>query len=135
MNYRLILYRNKILMESIPEIQYLKKPHIKGDSLPYLKKGNKSKDVYVNLYKINITKPLKLYQYPFSTVPEIGEGDYKIRNKIFRRAYKELKKVYGECFFYGDSLYGMKEVNEIKDIKCQIFFWRKIGIYNTIKKK
>ena len=134
MNYRLILYRNKILMESIPEIQYLKKPHIKGDSLPYLKKGNKSKDVYVNLYKINITKPLKLYQYPFSTVPEIGEGDYKIRNKIFRRAYKELKKVYGECFFYGDSLYGMKEVNEIKDIKCQIFFGGRLEYIIQLKK-
>ena len=134
MNYRLILYLNKILMESIPEIQYLKKPHIKGDSLPYLKKGNKSKDVYVNLYKINITKPLKLYQYPFSTVPEIGEGDYKIRNKIFRRAYKELKKVYGECFFYGDSLYGMKEVNEIKDIKCQIFFGGRLEYIIQLKK-
>ena len=60
-------------MESTPTIQYLKKPHIKGDSLPFLKKGNESKDVYVNLFEINIKKPLKLYQYPFSTDPEIGE--------------------------------------------------------------
>ena len=121
-------------MESIPKIQYLKKPHIKGDSLPYLKKDNKSKDVYVNLFKINITKPLKLYQYPFSTVPEIGEGDYKIRNKIFRKCCRELKKVYGECFFYGDSLYGMKEVNEIKDIKCQIFFGGRIEYVIQLQK-
>ena len=96
--------------EPTPKIQYLKKPHIKGDSLSYLRKKDKSKDIYVNLFQINIKKPLKLYQYPFSTVPEIGPGDYKIRNKILRKGYKMFKKEYGECFFFGDSLYGMKEV-------------------------
>ena len=121
-------------MESTPTIQYLKKPHIKGDSLPFLKKGNESKDVYVNLFEINIKKPLKLYQYPFSTDPEIGEGDYKIRNKIQRKCYLKLKNIYGECFFYGNSLYGMKEVKEIKAINCKIFFGGMIDYTINIEK-
>ena len=65
-------------MESTTPIQYLTKPNIKGDSLPY---KQKTCQLYVNLFKFEMTKDIKLYQYPFTVKPEIGEGDYKIRNK------------------------------------------------------
>ena len=35
---------------------------------------------------------------------------------------------------FGDSLYGMKEVNEIKDIKCQIFFGGRMEYILELKK-
>ena len=106
-------------------IHYLSKPNIKGDKLPYV---NTNKEIYVNLFKIIIKKPLKLYQYPYSVSPEIETGDFRIRNKLFKYCgMKEKDKrikpkdIYGECFISGDSLYGMKEVKESKTFKCKLY--------------
>ena len=112
-------------MESTNQVQYLTKPNIKGDSLPY---KQKTCQLYVNLFKFEMTKEIKLYQYPFTVQPEIGEGDYKIRNKLFKYCgigKKEkkikLKDIYGECFISGDSLYAMKEIKEQKTMECTLF--------------
>ena len=89
---------------------------------------NNNKDIYVNLFKIIIKKPLKLYQYPYSVSPEIDASDLRIRNKLFKycsagekKDKKKLKDFYGECFISGDSLYGMKEVKESKTLKCTLY--------------
>jgi len=109
-------------MESTPAIQYLTKPNIKGDSLSYKQKIS---DIYVNLFEFKMTKSIKLYQYPFTVKPEIGEGDYKIRNKLFKycgigkkKEKKKIKDFYGECFISGDSLYAMKEIKEQIIMEC-----------------
>ena len=111
-------------MESKP-IEYLTKPNIKGDKLPYV---NNNKEIYVNLFKILIKKPLKLYQYPYSVTPEIEAGDFRIRNKLFKycgtgekKDRKKPKDFYGECFISGDSLYGMKEIKEAKTFTCKLY--------------
>ena len=113
-------------METVPKIEYQKKPTLAKDKLTYLKTGEK--DIYVNLFKINIKKPLKLFQYPYSVSPEIDAADLKIRNKLFRYAgigekkdRKRLKDFYGECFISGDSLYGMNEVKEAKTFNCKLY--------------
>ena len=110
-------------MES--KIQYLTKPKIKGDQLPYV---NTDKEIYVNLFKILIKKPLKLYQYPYSVKPEIDASDLRIRKKLFKycgigekKDRKKPKDFYGECFISGDSLYGMKEVKEPKEFYCTLY--------------
>ena len=110
-------------MES--KIQYLTKPKIKGDQLPYV---NTNKEIYVNLFKILIKKPLKLYQYPYSVKPEIDASDLRIRKKLFKycgigekKLRKKPKDFYGECFISGDSLYGMKEVKEPKEFNCTLY--------------
>ncbi|MCF0127838.1 MAG: hypothetical protein HUJ70_04675, partial [Pseudobutyrivibrio sp.] len=46
---------------------------------------------YANLYEINLKKPLKLCQYPYSITPEIEAGDIRIRDKLFKACSKELK--------------------------------------------
>ena len=106
-------------------IQYLKKPNLKGDNLPYV---NANREIYVNLFKITIKKPLTLYQYPYSVTPEIESGDFRIRNKLFKycgmgegKDRKKPKDIYGECFISGDSLYGMEEVKESKTFKCSLY--------------
>ena len=113
-------------MEDAPEIKYQAKPTIKRDKLPYLKPGEK--EIYVNLFKIKINKPLKLFQYPYSVSPEIDAADLRIRNKLFKYAgigtkkdRKRLKDFYGECFISGDSLYGMNEVKESKTFNCKLY--------------
>ena len=75
-----------------------------------------------------MTKPITLYQYPFKVSPEIEEGDYKIRNKIYKHCgigkKKERKKLsyfYGEFFISGDSLYALREVNESKTFDCTLY--------------
>ena len=109
-----------------PKINYQNKPTIAKDKLPYLKPGEK--EIYVNLFKIKIKKPLKLYQYPYSVSPEIDAADLRIRNKLFRYAgigekkeRKRLKDFYGECFISGDSLYGMNEVKDAKTFNCTLY--------------
>ena len=109
-----------------PKINYQTKPTFAKDKLPYLKP--EEKEIYVNLFKINIKKPLKLFQYPYSVSPEIDAADLRIRNKLFRYAgigekneRKRLKDFYGECFISGDSLYGMNEVKDAKTFSCTLY--------------
>ena len=101
-------------------IQYLPKPKIKPSNLPYLEEP-KPKEIYVNLFQININKPLHLHIYPFTVTPEIGEDDFKIRNKLFRFCStgekdnkKRLRDIYGECFIKGNDLFAIKEIKEPK---------------------
>ena len=126
-------------MESTTPIQYLTKPNIKGDSLPYKQKIS---DIYVNLFEFKMSKAIKIYQYPFTVKPEIGEGDYKIRNKLFKycgigkkKEKKKIKDFYGECFISGDSLYAMKEINEQKTLECALYHDGKINYTITIQPK
>lgn len=100
------------------KIKFLPKPNINPDNLDYLEEG--IKELYVNLFEIKINKNIKLYQYPFSVFPDIGEGDFRIRNMLFKSCGKKLKEIYGECFISGDSLYGMKKIEQKEIIKCKL---------------
>ena len=101
-------------------IRYLPKPEIKPDNLKYLAQ-TEPKEIYVNLFQININKPLHLHIYHFTVTPEIGEDDFRIRNKLFRFCStgekdnkKALKNIYGECFINGNDLFAIKEIKEPK---------------------
>ena len=100
----MIFYQNQSI--DISKLNYIKKP---------------KKKVYANLYEIILNKPLKLYQYPYSVVPEIEGGDIRIRDKLFKACSKKLKEKYGECFISGDSLYAKNKIEDIHDINCDLF--------------
>ena len=109
-----------------PEIHYQAKPTLTKAKLPYLKP--EEKEIYVNLFKINIKKPLKLFQYPYAVAPEIDASDLRIRNKLFKYAStgekenrKKVKDFYGECFVFGDSLYAMKEIKDTLTFKSRLY--------------
>ena len=102
-------------MESIvPDISFLVKPKIKCDQLKYIMN---TKNVYANLYEIDMKKEIKLYQYPYTVSPPIPEGNIRMREKLFKATNRDLKKIYEECFFSGDSLYSMKKIEENKTVK------------------
>jgi len=101
-----------------PNVEFLEKPKINTKDLNYIMN---SKEVYANLYEINITKELQLYQYPFTVTPPIGTADIRIREKLSKAAYKKLKAIFEDCFISGDSLYSMKKVDEPKTITCAIY--------------
>ena len=108
-------------MEDIPqikEINFLPNPKINPKKLEYI---SNTKKVYANLYEIFLTKPIKLYQYPFKAEPEIEAGDSKIRKNIYKFSYKKLKSIYGECLISGDSLFGTKKVEEIKNVEAVVY--------------
>ena len=100
------------------EINFLPKPLLDPKKLSYI---NNSKKVYANLYEIFLTKNIKLYQYPFKSEPEIAAGDTYIRNIICKSAYRELKNIYGEFIISGDSLFGTKKVEEIKNVLAVVY--------------
>ena len=109
-----------------PEIHYQAKPTLTKAKLSYLKP--EEKEIYVNLFKINIKKPLKLFQYPYAVSPEIDASDLRIRNKLFKYAStgekenrKKVKDFYGECFVFGDSLYAMKEIKDAFTFKSRLY--------------
>ena len=106
------------LMDPKTDIKFLKKPEINLNKLEYIL--NKKK-VYANLFEINLNKELKMYQYPFAVTPEIPAGDIRIRQKLFKACNRQLKTIYGECFISGDSLYGIKKVEEIQNVKCILY--------------
>ena len=104
-------------MESTPTLKYLTKPKI-NKKLPYI---SDTKEIYVNLFKISLKKELKIFQYPYSVTPEIEAGDLTIRNNIFKKASRQLKSIYGECFLSGDSLYAIKDIQEIKSVVSKLY--------------
>ena len=100
------------------KITFLPDPKLNPRKLEYLRED--TKDVYANLFEIKLNTNLELYQYPFSVFPDVGEGDFRIRNKLFKACSKELRETYGECFISGDSLYGMNKIDEKKIINSKL---------------
>ena len=109
------------------KICFLPNPKLKTKELDYLRKD--TKDVYTNLFEIKLQKDLRLFQYPLYIFPDVGEGDIRIRNKLFKACGRHLKQIYGECFISGDSLYGMKRIEEKKIIRPKLL------LFNVEKKK
>ena len=107
-------------METEINIDFLPKPNINVGKLSYI---SNTKDVYANLYEIKIKKELKMYKYPYSIISEteIDSSDMRIRDKLYKSCYRNLRPIYGECFFSGDSLYAVKKINEVKDVKCILY--------------
>ena len=102
-------------MKKLEDISFLKKPIINAEELTYVLN---TKKVYANLFEINLKKKLTLFQYPYTVNPPIGAADTIIREKLFKYSAKHLRKIFGDCFISGDSLYSMKEIKENQNVKC-----------------
>ena len=98
-------------------ITFLPKPKIDPKKLKYI---TNIKKVYANLYEIILTKDIFIYQYPFTVSPEIEAGDSRMRQVLFKGCNRQLKSIYGECLISGDSLYGIKKVEEPKTLKTNV---------------
>jgi hypothetical protein len=103
-------------METAKQINFLESPNINGNNLNYAKPV----DIYANLFEINLTKQLIVYQYPYIVTPIIEEGNFSIRRKLFRACNRELKEKYGVFTISGDSMYSLKKVDEIKIVSATL---------------
>ena len=101
-------------------MNFLPDPKLKGNELPYVNK-KETKDIYVNLFQIKIKKEIKLYQHPYKTEPQIQAGILNIRAKLYKSCEEKLKKIYGECFVLGDSLYSLKKQTTENTFECKIY--------------
>jgi len=101
-------------------MNFLPDPKLKGNELPYVNK-KETKDIYVNLFQIKIKKEIKLYQHPYKTEPQIEAGILNIRAKLYKSCEEKLKKIYGECFVLGDSLYSLKKQTIENTFECIIY--------------
>ena len=107
-------------------ITFLPKPKIDPKKLKYI---TNTKKVYANLYEIILTKDIFIYQYPFTVSPEIEAGDSRMRQVLFKGCNRQLKSIYGECLISGDSLYGIKKVEEPKTVKTNVELKGKMDSY------
>ncbi len=80
--------------------------------------------IYANLFKLIITKNYTLYQYSLHYLIENEKPiPSSVKKKILNRISKEISEEYGIFIHSGDSLFGSKEVKEVRE---------KIAIYNQI---
>ena len=109
-------------MESLPgeNINFLTKPKINKDKFKTIT-NPKDVNIFANLFEINIKKELKLCQYPYTVTPEIEKTDMEIRRKLFRSCRREVRKIFDDCFVSGDSLYSIKKIDEIKEVKAILY--------------
>jgi len=105
-------------MKKLEDISFLTKPNINAEELTYVLN---TKKVYANLFEIKLKKKLTLFQYPYTVNPPIGAADTIIREKLFKHSAKHLRKIFGDCFISGDSLYSMKEIKENQNVKCFLY--------------
>ena len=108
------------------DINFLPKPKIDPKKLKYI---SNEKSIYANLYQIILSKDLPVYQYPFSVTPEIEAGDVRMRQNLFKGCSRQLKSIYGECLISGDSLYGLKKVEEPKSVQSNLELKGKVDTY------
>ena len=109
-------------MEFSKELEMLKKPKMKQQEMSYI---SGETDICINLYELIIKKVLRIYQYPFTICPKVEDGDIRIRQKLSKAMCKEIRKIYGDYFISGNSLYSMKKVDEVHTVKCSIYLKRK----------
>ena len=100
------------------DLEFLPNPKLKGDKLSYV---TSSKEIYVNLFEIKLEKQLVLYQYPYEIKPDIENEVFRAKVKIFHACKDQLRKIYGECFFLGGSLYSLKKIEIEKRFECSIY--------------
>jgi aubergine-like protein len=52
-----------------------------------------------------------------------------MRQALFKGCSRQLKSIYGECLISGDSLYGLKKVEELKSVKSNLELKGKVDSY------
>ena len=57
-------------METEKQINFLESPNINGNNLNYANPV----EIYANLFEINLTKPLIVYQYPYEVSKKQKKG-------------------------------------------------------------
>ena len=106
-------------MEKDNEIHFLPKPNFNKNLIKSYK-TNEKPSFYTNLFKLTLTHPIKINQYPYIILPEIGVEDRKKRRIIFRRIYHEVKETFGKFYQSGDSIYSSLKIEYSKKIRTSL---------------
>ena len=106
-------------MEKDNEIHFLPKPNFNKNLIKSYK-TNEKPSFYTNLFKLTLTHPIKINQYPYIILPEIGVEDRKKRRIIFRRIYHEVKETFGNFYQSGDSIYSSLKIEYSKKIRTSL---------------
>ena len=99
----------EIKLSEIKGIKFNKKNCVKSGLLK-----EKDNNLYTNLYPIEFTKDIEIYQYPFVITPECHEEHVIL--KILREASPDLFNVFGYYYRSGNSFFAVKKVEEEKKI-------------------
>ena len=99
--------------KTVSDCQFLAKPSMSAKDLPYVK-GNKL--IYVNLFKISITKNWVFYQYPITFEPEVAFNNMRMKRALYNQVEAKIKSIYGECFLAGDTIFAFKEISELNQV-------------------
>jgi len=79
---------------------------------------NEENNLYTNLYPIEFTKDITIYQYAFQIKPECHEESVIL--KILRDQSPYLFKTYGYYYRSGNNFFAVKKVDKIRTFKAVI---------------
>lgn len=74
----------------------------------------KSTNLYVNLYKIQITKSLMLYEYAIKFDVDFPEISTRVKRKVILKINKEISEEYGIFIYTGNSLFCSNKIEKIE---------------------
>ena len=106
-------------MEKEEDIKFLPKPTFNKNLIKSFK-TNEKPSFYTNLFKLTLNHPIKIYQYPYLILPEVGIENRKIRRIIFRRIYLEIKETFGNFYQSGDSIYSLLKIEYSQKIRTSL---------------
>lgn len=88
---------------------YPTKPQLNRDA-----RGERPILLRSNFIQIRV-RPNFIHQYHISYCPDIPSDSIKTRKVVMRSVYKELKKIYTQCDWRGDSLYATIKLDDVQE--------------------
>jgi hypothetical protein len=71
--------------------------------------NKKASNIYCNLFKIKLKSKNLYYQYSINFFPEIDLRNKRAQLKLINQKYQELKEVFGDFLFTGETLFSLNE--------------------------
>ena len=99
----------------------------------YLIENNYEKYLYSNLFSINFTKDIIIYEYPFKTKPEVYDDN--IIFQIFKGISQGIYNIYGHYYRSENSIFAFKKIidkNNISFFSNNIEYCIQINKYNNL---
>ena len=75
---------------------------------------SKTTNLYANLYKIQITKSLLLYEYAIKFEVDFPEISTRVKRKVILKINKEISDEYGIFIYTGNSLFCSNKIEKIE---------------------
>lgn len=76
---------------------------------------------YTNLFQLEFTKPMHIFQYTFTIEPKVAVKNQKLTSEIFMQLRNKLRKIYLDTIQTDNIMYSLKKEDEDSSIQSSHF--------------